>query len=67
MKTKIVTVFVSIVFSPFVAEVAFRLLDMSNPEFNRLDFELGWMPRARIAGEYDDERQAFVAIDRDGL
>ena len=67
MKTKIVTVFLSIVFSLFVAEVAFRLLDMSKPEFNRLDFELGWMPRAGIAGKYSDESQAFVAINREGF
>lgn len=67
MKSKVLTVVVSVLVSIFLAEIALRLADLSYPEFNRLDFRLGWSPRPGVEGIIADERRVRMRINAEGF
>jgi lysophospholipase L1-like esterase len=57
----------SLIFALAVVEGALRVLDISYPEFNRLDTKYGWTPRPGADGWYAFEGRTRFAINQDGF
>jgi len=49
------------------AEIGLRTAGIAYPEFNRLDYRLGWAPRPGVEGIHAMEGRARMAINADGF
>jgi len=66
-KTNLATIFISILASLVLIEIGLRLMGISYPEFNQLDFRYGWSPRPGIHGTYAGESRTIMKINRAGF
>ncbi len=67
MRKNFLTVFFSIIVSIALAEVGLRIAGVSYPEFNRLDFRLGWSPRPGVEGIIAEEGRTRMRINAEGF
>lgn len=58
---------VSLALAVGAIELLLRFVDISYPEFNRLDVKYGWSPRPGVAGLNAFEGRTHLAINRDGF
>jgi lysophospholipase L1-like esterase len=58
---------VSLVLALAAVEGTLHFLNISYPEFNRLDVKYGWTPRPGVEGWYAFEGRTRFAINRDGF
>lgn len=66
-KLNLLIVFMSFAIAVAAVEVTLWALDISYPEFNRLDVKYGWAPRPGVEGLYAFEGRTRLAINAEGF